>query len=80
MFLNNNYCAMLMCFYELFLGHFVFSLKLTAYIWPVLTNVYPCWLCFLFYQNRYNRSSKTVTIGTNHLRGVCRIFCTDLDE
>ena len=30
MFLNKNYCAMLMCFYELFLGHFVFSLKLTA--------------------------------------------------
>ena len=30
MFLNNNYCAMLMCFEELFLGHFVFSLKLTA--------------------------------------------------
>ena len=28
MFLNNNYCAMLMCFDELFLGHFVFSLKL----------------------------------------------------
>ena len=30
MFLNNNYCAMLMCFDELFLGHFVFSLKLIA--------------------------------------------------
>ena len=30
MFLNNNYCAMLMCLDELFLGHFVFSLKLIA--------------------------------------------------
>ena len=30
MFLNNNCCAMLMCFDELFLGRFVFSLKLIA--------------------------------------------------
>ena len=30
MFLSNNYCAMLMCFDKLFLGHFVFILKLIA--------------------------------------------------